>query len=95
MPIEVIPMARSYVAKEIIKLGGQPEYRQGVETDNGNIILDIHNLDILEPIKLEQQLNQIAGVVCNGLFALRPADILLLAESNNNISTHHRSNWKK
>lgn len=77
--IEVIPMARSYVAREIVKLGGDPVYREGFITDNGNIILDIHNLTIMEPIKLEQQINNITGVVCNGLFAMRPADVLLLA----------------
>jgi ribose 5-phosphate isomerase A len=76
--IEVIPMARSYVAREVVKLGGGPVYRQGFVTDNGNIILDIHNLPILEPLQLEATLNQITGVVCHGLFAHRPADVLLL-----------------
>lgn len=79
LPVEVIPMARSHVARQIVKLGGDPVYREGVVTDNGNIILDVHNLEILEPRKLETELNQIAGVVTNGLFALRPADVLLLA----------------
>jgi len=79
LPIEVIPMARSYVAREIVKLGGDPSYRDGFVTDNGNIILDVYNLSILEPRKLEQQLNNIVGVVTNGLFAIRPADVLLLA----------------
>ncbi|MFN7095939.1 MAG: ribose-5-phosphate isomerase RpiA [Gammaproteobacteria bacterium] len=79
LPIEVIPMARSYVAREIVKLGGDPVYREGVVTDNGNIILDVYNLTIMEPIKLEQQFNNIPGVVCNGIFAMRPADMLLLA----------------
>ncbi|MCC5856606.1 MAG: ribose-5-phosphate isomerase RpiA [Ectothiorhodospiraceae bacterium] len=78
LPVEVIPMARSYVARELIKLGGRPVYRQGVITDNGNVILDVHELTINEPIRLEQQINNIAGVVCNGLFAMRPADTLLL-----------------
>ena len=78
LPVEVIPMARSYVARELVKLGGKPVWREGVITDNGNLILDVHNLQILEPVKLEMQLNQITGVVCNGLFAQRPADVLLL-----------------
>ncbi len=78
LPIEVIPMARSYVAREIVKLGGQPVLREDFTTDNGNIILDVHNMQIMEPAKLETTLNQIAGVVTNGLFANRPADVLLL-----------------
>lgn len=78
LPVEVIPMARSYVAREIVKLGGDPVYRDGCVTDNGNVILDIHNMQIHDPRKLEDQLNSIVGVVCNGLFAHRPADILLL-----------------
>lgn len=78
LPIEVIPMARSYVARQIVKLGGTPVLREGFTTDNGNVILDVHNLKITEPAKLEATLNNIAGVVTNGLFALRPADILLL-----------------
>ncbi len=78
LPVEVIPMARSYVAREIVKLGGQPVLREGFITDNGNIILDVHNMQIMEPAKLETTLNQIAGVVTNGLFANRPADVLLL-----------------
>lgn len=82
LPIEVIPMARSYVAREIVKLGGRPVWREGVITDNGNMILDIHDLQILEPVKMEMQLNQIAGVVCNGIFALRPADVLLLGSDS-------------
>jgi len=81
LPIEVIPMARSYVARELVKLGGQPVYREGFVTDNGNIILDVHNLQILNPVELETQLNMIAGVVTNGLFAKRPADVLLLGTS--------------
>ena len=82
LPIEVIPMARSYVARQIIKLGGDPEYREGFVTDNGNIILDIHNLDIGEPVKLEQQINNIVGVVANGLFAHRPANLVLIGTDN-------------
>ncbi|MBS0357680.1 MAG: ribose-5-phosphate isomerase RpiA [Proteobacteria bacterium] len=82
LPIEVIPMARSYVARQIVKLGGDPVYREGFVTDNGNVILDIHNLKIMEPIKLEQTLNNIVGVVTNGLFAARPADLVLLGTEN-------------
>jgi ribose 5-phosphate isomerase A len=78
LPVEVIPMARSYVAREIVKLGGDPAYRQGVVTDNGNIILDVHNLKILNPVELESTLNNIVGVVTNGLFADRGADIVLI-----------------
>lgn len=78
LPVEVIPMARSYVAREIVKLGGQPVYREGFVTDNGNVILDIHNLSIVDPTGLEKTLNNITGVVTNGLFAMKPADILLL-----------------
>lgn len=78
LPVEVIPMARSHVAREIVKLGGDPVYREGFVTDNGNIILDIHNMNIVDPRTIETQLNQITGVVTNGLFALRPADKLIL-----------------
>ena len=78
LPIEVIPMARSYVARQIVKMGGQPLFREGFITDNGNIILDVRNLKIMEAAKLESELNNIAGVVTNGIFALRPADVLLL-----------------
>lgn len=78
LPVEVIPMARSYVARELVKLGGAPVYRDGVVTDNGNVILDVHNLEILDPVDLETRINQITGVVTNGLFAIKPADILLL-----------------
>lgn len=77
--IEVIPMARSYVAREMVKLGGEPVYRQGFTTDNGNVILDVYNLKILNPIALEKDINNITGVVANGIFAVRPADVLLLA----------------
>jgi ribose 5-phosphate isomerase A len=78
LPIEVIPMARSYIAREIVRLGGTPVLREGFTTDNGNIILDVHNLKIMEPARLEAELNNLAGVVTNGLFALRPADVLIL-----------------
>jgi len=78
LPVEVIPMARSYVARQLVKLGGQPVLRQDFTTDNGNVILDVHNLEIIDPPKLEAELNNIAGVVTNGIFALRPADVLLL-----------------
>jgi len=71
-------MARSYVAREIVKLGGNPVWRDGFVTDNGNVILDVHNLSILDPVRLETDLNQITGVVTNGLFARRPANVLLL-----------------
>ena len=82
LPVEVIPMAQSYVAREITKLGGQPELRQDFITDNGNVILDIHNLKIENPSELEDKLNQITGVVTNGLFARRPADVLIIASDN-------------
>lgn len=78
LPVEVIPMARSYVARELVKLGGDPVYREGVITDNGNIILDVYNMKIAEPIKLETQINAIVGVVTNGLFADRAADVVLV-----------------
>ncbi|MBD3641221.1 MAG: ribose-5-phosphate isomerase RpiA [Marinobacter sp.] len=81
LPVEVIPMARSHVGREIVKLGGDPVYREGVVTDNGNIIIDVHNMDISRPIHVEEQLNNIVGVVTNGLFARRPADLLLLGTS--------------
>lgn len=82
LPVEVIPMARSHVAREIVKLGGLPEWRANFITDNGNLILDVRNLTILDPPDLESRLNQITGVVTNGLFARRPADVLLLAGEN-------------
>lgn len=81
LPVEVIPMARSHVARELVKLGGDPEYREGVKTDNGNVILDVHNLEIGYAPELEAQINNIVGVVTNGLFAARPADLLLLGTS--------------
>ena len=79
LPVEVIPMARSYVGRTIVKLtGGMPELRGGVTTDNGNLILDVRGLQILKPMEMERELNNVAGVVCNGIFALRPADVLLV-----------------
>jgi ribose 5-phosphate isomerase A len=77
VPVEVIPMARSHVAREIVKLGGQPIWRENIVTDNGNWILDVHNWQITDPVLLESQLNQIVGVVCNGLFAARNADVVI------------------
>jgi ribose 5-phosphate isomerase A len=81
LPVEVLPMARSHVGREIVKLGGDPVYREGFTTDNGNVILDIYNLDISRPIQMEEKLNNIVGIVTNGLFARRPADLLLLGTS--------------
>ncbi|WP_303907545.1 ribose-5-phosphate isomerase RpiA [Thiohalomonas denitrificans] len=78
LPIEVIPMARSLVARQVVKMGGEPVYREGFVTDNGNIILDVHGLQIMEPARLEQELNNIVGVVTNGLFARDPADVVLM-----------------
>ena len=78
LPVEVIPMSRSYVARELVKLGGNPVYRDGFVTDNGNQILDVQGLEILNPVEFEQTLNNIVGVVTNGLFACRAADVLLL-----------------
>jgi ribose 5-phosphate isomerase A len=82
LPVEVIPMARSYVARELVKLGGEPVYREGFVTDNGNVILDVHKLQIMNPVELEQKLNNITGVVTNGLFALRPADVVLVGSAS-------------
>ena len=78
LPIEVIPMARSQVARKLVALGGAPEYREGVVTDNGNIILDVHNFAIMNPVEMEKELNNIAGVVTNGVFALRPANTVIV-----------------
>ena len=78
LPVEVIPMARSYVGRELVKLGGDPAYREGAVTDNGNVILDVWNMKIIDPVELERKINGIVGVVTNGLFANRPADVLLL-----------------
>ncbi|BCU08185.1 ribose-5-phosphate isomerase RpiA [Allochromatium tepidum] len=81
LPVEVIPMARSYVARELVRLGGTPVWREGFVTDNGNLILDVQNLEITDPKGLEQQINAIAGVVTVGIFALRPADVLILGSA--------------
>ena len=81
LPVEVIPMASSYVARELSKLGGRPVLRQGVVTDNGNVILDVHDLHITEPTQLEQQINAIVGVVTNGIFACRAADMVLVGSA--------------
>ena len=78
LPVEVVPMARSHVARELLKLGGEPILREGVTTDNGNCILDVHNFSVAQPLAMEAKINNIVGVVCNGLFAARPADRLLL-----------------
>jgi ribose 5-phosphate isomerase A len=82
LPIEVIPLARSYVSRELVKLGGDPVYRQGIVTDNGNQIIDVHNLEILDPPALESKINEIVGVVTNGLFAHRGADVVLTGSEN-------------
>ncbi len=82
LPVEVIPMAKSYVARQLVKLGGRPELREGYTTDNGNLILDVRNLEIPNPVELERNINQIAGVVTNGLFAQRGADLLLVGSDS-------------
>ncbi len=82
LPLEVIPMARSLVARKMVALGGQPEWRQGFVTDNGNIILDVHNLDLVDPVGMEKAINNLAGVVTCGLFAVRPADLVLIADKD-------------
>lgn len=82
LPIEVIPMARSHVGRELVKLGGNPVLREGFTTDNGNIILDVYNMPIKVPRQVEEKINNITGVVCNGLFALRPADLLIIGDEN-------------
>ncbi len=82
LPVEVVPMARSYVARELAALGGSPVWRQGFTTDNGNVILDVHGLDIADPAGLEAAINNIVGVVTNGLFAQRPADVLILGRES-------------
>ncbi len=79
LPVEVIPLARSLVARKMVAMGGQPEWREDFVTDNGNWILDIHNLDLVDPVKMEKAINNLPGVVTNGLFALRPADLVLVA----------------
>lgn len=90
LPVEVIPMARSYVARELVRLGGNPVYRDGVVTDNGNVILDVWNLSIDVPRQMEERINNIVGVVTNGLFALRPANVLLLGTADG-VQTLHAS----
>ena len=82
LPIEVVPMARSMVARALVQLGGDPVYRQGVVTDNGNVILDVYNLDLSRPAEMETTINNLVGVVCNGLFARRTADVLLLVRDD-------------
>lgn len=89
LPVEVIPMARSYVARQLVKLGGDPTYREGFVTDNGNVILDVYNLDLAEPIKMEKLINNIVGVVTNGLFAMRGADEVLMATASG-VKTVHK-----
>ena len=88
LPVEVIPMARSHVARELVKLGGDPIYREGVVTDNGNVILDVYNFSIAQPLLIEGEINNITGVVTNGLFALRPADVLFLG-TNEGVKALH------
>lgn len=90
LPIEVIPLARSYVAREIVKLGGNPFYRTGFVTDYGNVILNVHHLEMIDPIVLESTLNNIPGVVTNGIFAKRPADILLLGNETGLVQKFER-----
>ena len=87
LPVEVIPMARSHVGRQLLRMGGDPVLRENYKTDNGNLIIDCHNLDIADPPALEAELNNIAGVVTNGLFARRPADVLLLGSSEGVTST--------
>ena len=82
LPVEVIPMARAYVARELTKLGGQPVLREGFTTDNGNVILDVHNLQISDPVAMEDHINQLPGVVTVGIFAQRPADVLILGSAS-------------
>ncbi len=90
LPVEVIPMARSYVARQIVKLGGTPVWRENVLTDNGNWIIDVHNLQILNPVEFEQKLNNIVGVVTNGLFAARGANELVLGRANGQVEVIKR-----
>lgn len=91
LPVEVIPMARSVVARTLVQLGGQPIWREGVTTDNGNIILDVHNLRIEQPLQMERRINDIAGVVCNGIFAQQAAHVAFLAEENGVTELHSSS----
>lgn len=88
LAVEVIPLARSLVAREIVKLGGSPEYREGFVTDNGNIILDVYNLAIDSPVAMEEKLNNITGVVCHGIFAQRPADVVVVATAKKGIESY-------
>jgi ribose 5-phosphate isomerase A len=90
LPVEVIPMARSHVGRELVRIGGYPELRPNFTTDNGNLILDCHGLTLLDPAKTEVELNNVAGVVTNGIFARRPADVLLVAQASGNISVISR-----
>ena len=82
VPIEVIPMARSYIARQLVVMGGQPELREGFITDNGNLILDVHNMDLVDPVATEKKINNLPGVVTCGLFAIRSADIILMATAS-------------
>jgi len=90
LPVEVIPMARNYVARELVKLGGRPVWREAVVTDNGNIILDVFDLTITDPVAFEQQVNQITGVVTNGIFAVRPADLVLVGTAEGTQVLHSK-----
>jgi ribose 5-phosphate isomerase A len=81
LPIEVIPMARSYIARQLVAMGGQPELREKFITDNGNLILDVHNMDLVDPVAIEKRINNLPGVLTCGLFAIRPADVVLMASS--------------
>ena len=81
LPVEVIPMARSFVARQLVAMGGQPELRHNFLTDNGNVVLDVHNMDLVDPVAVEKELNNLPGVVTNGLWAIRPADVVLMATS--------------
>ena len=82
LPVEVVPMARSFVARQLVAMGGQPELRQDFITDNGNVILDVHNMDLIDPVSIEKQLNNLPGVVTCGLWALRPAEVVLMATAS-------------
>ena len=82
LPVEVIPMARSFVARQLVAMGGQPELRQDFITDNGNAILDVHNMDLVDPVSVEKQLNNLPGVVTCGLWAMRPAEVVLMATTS-------------
>ncbi len=93
LPVEVIPMARSYVGRQIVKLGGEPIYREGVITDNHNIIIDIHNLNLVDPVPIEEALNQITGVVCHGLFTKRTADLLLISTQKGIVRISEEQTW--